>query len=114
MSCSCAGKVRQQNIDVEQTYCMQSIAVRMFQKIISSISVRKIWHHNEWFFVQYVCTEKFYQENVSGWREMPLSTHGERLDVESWTKSESGHEIANILNHSMTYFDLVTNGLYNS
>src|ERR1700691_5081396 len=43
------------------TYNLQSISIWMLLQIVSSIPICKIWHHNEWLFIQNICTKEFYQ-----------------------------------------------------
>jgi len=45
----------------ELAYNLQAITIWMFLEVVSGISILEIWHHNEWLFIQNICTKEFYQ-----------------------------------------------------
>ena len=55
---------RRRESDTRNTYNLQSVAVWMFLKVVSSIPIFKVWHCDKWPVVQDVCTKKLYKKSV--------------------------------------------------
>ena len=48
------------NMEIGQAYGLQSVMVWMFHYVVPSISIRKVRHHDERFFIKNICTKEFW------------------------------------------------------